>query len=189
MTDPSSHRQPLSARRRPWAMLAFAAMLGGSGAAAAQQAPEAITLIGRGSSGSTSDLAFVVMEEAIKRSFPGQGVQIRRLPGTASAVPPRIQNGEAQIGHGVGESVVDAWNAERTFARRPKMRDLRYMGSYLGFLNKPSASPTMVVKVNSSIKSWADLKDKKIGVGPADSLTATMVNVGLRGANLSYDQI
>jgi TRAP transporter TAXI family solute receptor len=129
------------------------------------------------------------MEEAIRRAFPGQAVQIRRLPGTASAVPPRIQNNEAQIGHGVGESVVDAWNAERTFARRPKMRDLRYMGSYLGFLNKPSASPTMIVKANSPIRSWADLKDRKIGVGPADSLTATMVNVGLRGVGLSYDQI
>jgi TRAP transporter TAXI family solute receptor len=174
---------------RPFRGLAFAVLLGASGVVCAQQAPEAITLIGRGSAGSTSDLAFVVMEEAIKRSFPGQTIQIRRLPGTASAVPPRIQSGEAQIGHGVGESVVDAWNAERTFARRPKMRDLRYMGSYLGFLNKPSASPTMVVKANSSIKSWADLKDRKIGVGPADSLTSTMVNVGLRGANLSYDQI
>ena len=173
------------------AATAIAVLIGAAGTpmAWAQQAPEAVTLIGRGSSGSTSDLAFVVMEEAIRRAFPGQAVQIRRLPGTASAVPPRIQNNEAQIGHGVGESVVDAWNAERTFARRPKMRDLRYMGSYLGFLNKPSASPTMIVKANSPIRSWADLKDRKIGVGPADSLTSTMVNVGLRGVGLSYDQI
>jgi TRAP transporter TAXI family solute receptor len=158
-------------------------------AATAPKAPEALTLMGRGSAGSTSDLAFVVMEEAVKRAFPGQSVQVRRLPGTASAVPPRINSGEAQIGHGVGESVVDAWNGERTAARRPKMRDMRYLGAYLGFLNKPSASPTMVVKANSSIRTWADLKDKKIGVGTADSLTSTMVNVALRGVGLSYDQI
>ena len=153
------------------------------------QVPESIVLMGRGSSGSTSDLAFAVMEESIKRAFPNQQIQVRRLPGTATAVPPRINSGEAQIGHGVGESVIDAWNAERGSARRPKMRDMRYLGAYLGFLSKPSASPTMIVKANSSIKEWADLKDKKLGVGTPDSLTSTMVNVGLKGVGLSYDQI
>jgi TRAP transporter TAXI family solute receptor len=157
--------------------------------AQAADAPESLVLMGRGSAGSTSDLAFVVMEEAIKRAFPGKSVQVRRLPGTATAVPPRVNSGEAQIGHGVGESIVDAWNGERTSARRPKMRDVRYLGSYLGFLAKPSASPTMVVKASSPIKSWDDLKDKRLGVGTPDSLTSTMVNVALKGVGLSYDQI
>ena len=159
------------------------------GPASAQDAPESLTLMGRGSAGSTSDLAFIVMEEAIKRSFPDKQVQVRRLPGTATAVPPRIDSNEAQIGHGVGESVVDAWNAQRGSARRPMMRNMRYLGAYLGFLSKPSASPTMVVKANSPIKGCADLKDKRIGVGTPDSLTSTMVNNGLKGVGLSYDAI
>jgi len=175
------------ARRGLVSLLAIAAMAWGP--AHAQDAPEAITLMGRGSAGSTSDLAFIVMEEAIKRAFPDKTPQVRRLPGTATAVPPRIDSGEAQIGHGVGESVVDAWNAERGSARRPKMRNMRYIGSYLGFLSKPSVSPTMVVKASSPIRSWEDLKDKKIGVGTPDSLTSTMVNVALKGVGLSYDQI
>ena len=87
MSNLKRNKSLCEGRSRPFRVLAFAALLGASGVASAQQAPEAITLIGRGSAGSTSDLAFVVMEEAIKRSFPGQAIQIRRLPGTASAVP------------------------------------------------------------------------------------------------------
>jgi uncharacterized protein len=116
-------------------------------------------------------------------------VQVRRLPGTATAVPPRVNSGEAQIGHGVGESIVDAWTSQRTSANRPPMKNVRYLGSYLGFLAKPSVSPTMVVKANSPIKAWEDLKDKRIGVGTPDSLTSTMVNVALKGVGLSYDAI
>ncbi len=158
-------------------------------AAAAAEAPKSLVIIGRGSSGSTSDLAFTVMEEAIKRAFPGGGTSIRRLPGTASAVPPRIESGEAQIGHGVGESIVDAWTATRSFANRQPMKNIRYLGGYLGFLLRPSASPTFITNADSGLKSWEDLKNKRIGIGPADSLTAKMVNVGLRGVNLSYDAI
>jgi TRAP transporter TAXI family solute receptor len=172
------------------AFVAFCAVAAlGCGAARADDAPASLVIMGRGSAGSTSDLAFTVMEEAIKRAFPEKPVQVRRLPGTASAVPPRINSGEAQIGHGVGESVVDAWNGQRTAANRPKMRNLRYLGSYLGFLTRPSASPTMVVAANSGIKNWTDLKDKRIGVGTPDSLTSTMVNVALKGVGLSYDTI
>jgi len=176
---------------RCWAFAAigFAATVAVSPARAADDAPSSLVIMGRGSSGSTSDLAFTVMEEAIKRAFPAKAVQVRRLPGTASAVPPRLNSGEAQIGHGVGESIVDAWTSQRTSAGRPPMRNMRYLGTYLGFLAKPSASPTMVVKANSTIKAWSDLKDKRIGVGTPDSLTSTMVNVGLKGVGLSYDVI
>lgn len=155
----------------------------------AQEAPKSLVIIGRGSAGSTSDLAFTVMEEAIKRAYSGASIHVRRLPGTATAVPPRIESGEAQIGHGVGESVVDAWTGSRTFAKRPKMQKMRYLGAYLGFMNRPSASPTFITTGSSGLKSWADLKDKRIGVGTPDSLTSTMVNVGLKGAGLSYDAI
>jgi TRAP transporter TAXI family solute receptor len=180
-------RSIVGARAALVALCAVAAL--GIGAARADDAPTSLTIMGRGSSGSTSDLAFTVMEEAIKRAFPGKTVQVRRLPGTASAVPPRVNSGEAQIGHGVGESVVDAWNGQRTAANRPKMHNLRYIGAYLGFLTRPSASPTMVVTADSAVKAWADLKDKRIGVGTPDSLTSTMVNVGLKGVGLSYDAI
>src|SRR5262245_10940217 len=118
------------------ALMGLAAV--GSGAARADDAPSSLVIMGRGSAGSTSDLAFTVMEEAIKRAFPGKQVQVRRLPGTATAVPPRINSGEAQIGHGVGESIVDAWTSQRTSANRPPMKNVRYLGSYLGFLAKPS---------------------------------------------------
>lgn len=157
--------------------------------AAADEAPKSLVIIGRGSAGSTSDLAFTVMEEAIKRAYPGAPINVRRLPGTATAVPPRIHSGEAQIGHGVGESVVDAWNSSRTFANRPKMQTLRYVGAYIGFMTRPSASPTFITTAKSGLNSWADLANKRIGVGTPDSLTSTMVNVGLKGINLSYDQI
>ncbi len=159
------------------------------GVAEAQEAPKSLVIIGRGSAGSTSDLAFTVMEEAIKRAYAGTAINVRRLPGTATAVPPRIHSGEAQIGHGVGESVVDAWNATRTSANRPKMQSLRYVGAYIGFMTRPSASPTYITTEKSGLKSWADLKDKRIGVGTPDSLTSTMVNVALKGVGLSYDQI
>ncbi len=155
----------------------------------AQEPPRAITIIGRGSAGSTSDLAFTVMEEAIKRAFTPHTVAIRRLPGTATAVPARIESGEAQIGHGVGESVVDAWTGTRTFNNRPPMRRLRYLGNYLGFLTRPTASPSFIVRDNSPIRSWADLRNRRIGVGTPDSLTSTMVNVALGGVRLSYDAI
>lgn len=153
------------------------------------QGSQSFVIIGRGSTGSTSDLAFTVLEEALKRSFPGQQINIRRLPGTATATPPRVQSREAQFGHGVGESVMDAWTGTRTFKGRPEMKDLRYVGSYLGFLMRPSASPTFVTTADNPVKSWEDLAKRRIGVGPADSLTSTMVNVGLTGANLSYDKI
>ena len=43
----------------------------------AQEPPRALTIIGRGSAGSTSDLAFTVMEEAIKRAFaPARSVEV-----------------------------------------------------------------------------------------------------------------
>ncbi|MGE0714616.1 MAG: TAXI family TRAP transporter solute-binding subunit [Alphaproteobacteria bacterium] len=157
--------------------------------ALADDAPKSLVIIGRGSAGSTSDLAFTVMEEAIKRAFAPASVNVRRLPGTATAVPPRIQSGEAQIGHGVGESVVDAWTGTRTFNNRPKMQAMRYVGAYIGFMTKPSASPTMVSTEKAGLKGWADLANKRIGVGTPDSLTSTMVNVGLKGVGLSYDQI
>ena len=170
--------------------LVIAGLLAGTALpAVAQEPPKSLVIIGRGSAGSTSDLAFTVMEEAIKRAFAPASVNVRRLPGTATAVPPRIHSGEAQIGHGVGESVVDAWNATRTFNNRPKMQTLRYVGAYIGFMTRPSASPTYITTEKSGLKSWADLKDKRIGVGTPDSLTSTMVNVGLKGVNLSYDQI
>lgn len=157
--------------------------------AALAQKTQSFVIIGRGSTGSTSDLAFTVLEEALKRSFPGQSINIRRLPGTAAAAPPRVQSGEAQFGHGVGENVLDAWNSTRTFANRPAMKDLRYLGGYLGFLTRPSASPTFVTTAGNPVKSWEDLAKGRIGVGPADSLTSTMVNVALKGVNLSYDAI
>lgn len=153
------------------------------------QGTQSFVIIGRGSTGSTSDLAFTVLEEALKRSFPGQSINIRRLPGTAAAAPPRVQSGEAQFGHGVGENVLDAWNATRTFANRPAMKNMRYVGGYLGFLTRPSASPTFVTTADNPVKSWDDLGKRRIGVGPPDSLTSTMVNIGLKGANLSYDAI
>ena len=157
--------------------------------AALAQTSQSFVIIGRGSTGATSDLAFTVLEEALKRSFPGQQINIRRLPGTAAAAPPRVQSGEAQFGHGVGENVMDAWTGTRTFANRPAMKNLRYVGAYLGFLMRPSASPTFVTTVDNPVKSWEDLGKRRIGVGPADSLTSTMVNIGLKGANLSYDAI
>jgi TRAP transporter TAXI family solute receptor len=182
-------REGLARTGRAWAVALIGLTALGSAAAFADDTPNSLVIMGRGSSGSTSDLAFTVMEEAIKRAFPSKPVQVRRLPGTASAVPPRLNSGEAQIGHGVGESIVDAWTGQRTSAKRPPMKNIRYLGSYLGFLAKPSVSPTMVVKANAPIKSWEDLKDKRIGVGTPDSLTSTMVNVALKGVGLSYDAI
>ncbi|MCC7272256.1 MAG: TAXI family TRAP transporter solute-binding subunit, partial [Alphaproteobacteria bacterium] len=170
-------------------LLVGAALAAAALPALAQEAPKSLVIIGRGSAGSTSDLAFTVMEEAIKRAFAPASVNVRRLPGTATAVPPRIHSGEAQIGHGVGESVVDAWTATRTSANRPKMQSLRYIGAYLGFLTRPSASPTLITTEKSGIRSWPDLANKRIGVGTPDSLTSTMVNVGLKGVGLSYDAI
>lgn len=167
---------------------AFAALITPSTFVAAQGS-QSFVIIGRGSSGSTSDLAFTVLEEALKRSFPGQTINIRRLPGTAAAAPPRVESGEAQFGHGVGENVLDAWNGTRTFANRPKMRNMRYVGGYLGFLMRPSASPTFVTTESNPVHSWKDLAKARIGVGPADSLTSTMVNVALQGVGLSYDAI
>jgi len=178
-----------SARRLAIAGALATMLAAGAGPAFAQEPPKSLVIIGRGSAGSTSDLAFTVMEEAIKRAYAGTAITVRRLPGTATAVPPRIHSGEAQIGHGVGESVVDAWNATRTFANRPKMQTLRYVGAYIGFMTRPSASPSFVTTQKSGLNSWTDLKDKRIGVGTPDSLTSTMVNVGLRGVGLSYDQI
>lgn len=155
----------------------------------AEAQARSVTIIGRGGTGATSDLAFTVMEEALRRAYGGEAVSIRRLPGTASATPPRVQSREAEIGHGVGESVLDAWTGTRTFEGREKMRDLRYLGSYLGFLNRPSASPTFVTTADNPVQNWADLADKRIGVGPPDSLTSTMVNVALGGVGLSYEAI
>jgi len=155
--------------------------------AAVAAGPDSLTLIGRGSAGSTSDLAMSVLEEAIKRAYPE--TKLRRLPGTATAVPPRIQSGEAQFGHGVGESVADAWAGERSFAGKPPMKDLRYFGNYIGFLLRPSAGPTLVTLEKTGIATWGDLKGKRIAVGPPDSLTSKMVNVALSGVGLSYDKI
>lgn len=155
----------------------------------AQAQSQSFVIIGRGGAGATSDLAFTVMEEALKRTLPGESINIRRLPGTASATPPRVESGEADIGHGVGESVLDAWTATRTFEGREPMRNLRYLGSYLGFLNRPSASPTFVTTEDSAVSSWDDLTDKRIGVGPPDSLTSTMVDIALAGVDLSYEKI
>jgi TRAP transporter TAXI family solute receptor len=157
--------------------------------ASASAQTQSFVIIGRGGAGATSDLAFIVMEEALKRTFPDQSINIRRLPGTASATPPRVESGEADIGHGVGESVLDAWTGTRVFEGREEMRNLRYLGSYLGFLNRPSASPTFVTTQTSAIDSWDDLANKRIGVGPPDSLTSTMVDVALGGVDLSYDKI
>ena len=171
------------------AALAAATVFGPVITTAEAQGSKSFVIIGRGSSGSTSDLAFTVLEEALKRSFPGETINIRRLPGTAAAAPPRVQSGEAHFGHGVGENVLDAWTSTRTFANRPAMKDLRYVGGYLGFLVRPSASPTFVTTADNRVKSWGDLAKARIGVGPADSLTSTMVNVALQGANLSYDAI
>jgi len=154
---------------------------------AVAQAPEALTLIGRGAAGAISDLSMSVLEEAIKRAYPD--VKLRRLPGTATAVPPRVEAGEAQFGHGVGESVADAWSGERSFAGKPPMKNLRYLGNYLGYALRPTVAPTLVTLEKTGIKSWGDLKGKRIAVGPPDSLTSKMVNAGLAGAGLSYDKI
>ena len=56
--------------------------------AMAQEPPKSLVIIGRGSAGSTSDLAFTVMEEAIKRAYAGTSINVRRLPGTATEVLP-----------------------------------------------------------------------------------------------------
>lgn len=177
-------------------MIRFAktALVSGALAAAFMTLPAAaqdksFVIIGRGSAGATSDLAFTVLEEALKRAYPDERISIRRLPGTASAAPPRVESGEADFGHGVGENVLDAWTGTRTFDGREPMKDLRYVGSYLGFLNRPSASPTFVVSSDSDVQSWKDLAKARIGVGPPDSLTSTMVNVALGGVDLSYDKI
>ncbi len=185
---------PIPKRHRRLALgLAVVAGIGAAAAvgtpAWAQGSPQSFVIIGRGSTGSTSDLAFTVLEEALKRASPGQQINIRRLPGTAAAAPPRVESGEAQFGHGVGENVLDAWTASRTFATRPAMKNLRYVGGYLGFLTRPSASPTFVTTASNPVKAWEDLGKRRIGVGPADSLTSTMVNVGLKGAGLSYEAI
>lgn len=158
-------------------------------ATAVAQGSQSFVIIGRGAAGATSDLAFTVLEEALKRAFPGQTVNVRRLPGTAAAAPPRVESGEAHFGHGVGENVLDAWTGTRTFANRPPMRNLRYIGSYLGFLMRPSASPTFITRDNSPVRSWEDLSNRRIGVGPPDSLTSRMVDVALRGVGLSYEAI
>lgn len=175
-------------RRNLMALAAATALAAAFAPPVTAQTPS-YTIIGRGGSGTTSDLAFTVMEEALRRAHGGEAVSIRRLPGTASATPPRVQSREAEIGHGVGESVLDAWTGTRTFEGREPMRDLRYLGSYLGFLNRPSASPTFVTTEGNPVQSWADLADKRIGVGPPDSLTSTMVNVALGGVGLSYEAI
>ena len=170
-------------------LIALAILLAGflEAPSASAQGLESITLIGRGSAGSTSDLAFTVLEEAIRRLYPG--VAIRRLPGTATAVPPRVNSGEAWIGHGVGSTIIEAWEGSGLFAGREPMRNLRLIGNYLGFLLRPSASPTLVVRADSDIRSWADLAGKRLGVGPPDSLNATATEVALSGVGLSYEKI
>ena len=50
------------------------------------QGSKSFVIIGRGSSGSTSDLAFTVLEEALKRSYPGETINIRRGPNRSTAV-------------------------------------------------------------------------------------------------------
>lgn len=180
----------LRAAKRPLAGAALAVLsfvLAPGATVLAADVPDAVTLIGRGSAGSTSDLAMSVLEEAIKRAYPE--MKLRRLPGTATAVPPRLQSGEAQFGHGVGESVADAWASQRSFAGKPPMHDLRFLGAYLGFLVRPSGGPTLVTLEGKGIEKWADLKGKRIAVGPPDSLTSKMVNVALGGVGLSYDKI
>ncbi|WP_108459709.1 TAXI family TRAP transporter solute-binding subunit [Devosia naphthalenivorans] len=159
------------------------------GPAAAQEraAPTDIVLIGRGSTGSTSDLVMAVLEESITRSFPD--IRLRRLPGSATAVPPKIEAGEAEIGHGVGETLVQAWLGNGEFEGDKPMKNLRYLGGYLGFLVRPSAGPTLVVPADSSIQSWHDLSDKRIGVGVPTSLNSTLVDVALHGIDLSYEKI
>jgi TRAP transporter TAXI family solute receptor len=179
-------RQVLS--RRALGSLAAAALTAPAlGRDAAAQELRDMVLIGRGATGSTSDLVMAVMEEAIKRVSPA--TRLRRLPGSATAVPQRIEANQAQIGHGVGESAVDAWLGQRLYAGRPPMRNLRFMGAYLGFLMRPSAGPTLVVNENSPVRSWEDLRNRRIGVGPPDSLNSRLVNVALAGIGLSYERI
>jgi TRAP transporter TAXI family solute receptor len=182
--------KPITSRLSPIrriAGLVVAASLAVAFAPAAQSQETAYTLIGRGSAGSLSDLAMSVLEEAIKRAYPNS--QLRRLPGTAIAVPPRVQSGEAQFGHGVGESVADAFSGERSFAGRPPMTNMRYLGPYLGFMLRPMAAPTMVTLEKSPIKSWADLKGRRVAAGPPDSLTSKLVVSGLTAIGLAPDRL
>jgi len=93
-----------------------------------------------------------------------------------------ITTGEIQVGMANADALFDAYNGQNTFAEVGKMPILGLAALY------PSVSH-MMVRANSGIKSWADLKGKKVCLGTAGSshTVASKALLALYGINWETD--
>jgi TRAP transporter TAXI family solute receptor len=108
------------------------------------------------------------MAEVIKRSLPGIQARVQTTGGGVENVK-LVHDGKVEIGITISYLAYNGYNGVDPY--KNKMQNVRTLCSGLS-----TGVMQVVVQANSRIKSLADLKGKKVAVGPAGGGALTVLN-------------
>lgn len=119
--------------------------------------PQDLVMIPVQGTGTIYDVMMGFVIDLLKTGFPE--VRVRTLPGSSKDAILAVQKGDAQIGFCTAVESRQAYNGEGTWAT--PHTNLRVMTRYAY-----QSMPVLMVPADSPIKTLADVKGKRIGIGP-----------------------
>jgi uncharacterized protein len=150
-------------------VLGLVLLTGGHGLAAEQKgiSPSDIAIATASAGGAWYPIG-AGMAEVIKRSIPGIQARVQTTGGGVENVK-LVHDGKVEIGITISYLAYNGYHGADPY--RSKMQNIRTLCSGLS-----TGVMQVVVPANSRIKSLADLKGKKVAVGPAGGGALTVLN-------------
>lgn len=103
------------------------------------------------------------------------------LPGAAVSNISGINEGKAQIGHASAMGAADAWNGRPPF--KEPQRNIREMAAFF-----PMAAQLVVLK-DSDVRTFKDLKGKRVGLGSKGGTPETLARMLLEANGMRMEDI
>jgi len=152
--------------------------IGAVGTPVARAADAVITVLTGRASGVYYPLG-VALANAIDSTIPNVRTAVQATKGSVEALT-LLETGRGEIAFTLGDALSDAWKGNEAAGFKTPLHRLRGIAAiYPNFIH-------LVARADSGIKTLADLKGKRISVGPQKSGTELNARAILGAAGLSY---
>ncbi|MSP87995.1 MAG: TAXI family TRAP transporter solute-binding subunit [Alphaproteobacteria bacterium] len=136
---------------------AAVAMLGMAGAASAQDV-KGLT-IGGGSVGADFFVLGTALQKVLSDVYPGARIENTSTTGSLENLR-LLRRKDIDLGLYTNTAVADAWHGRGAFASEPAFQEIRSIAGVFHF------TYSIITLASSSLKDPADIKGKRIGIGP-----------------------
>jgi hypothetical protein len=160
------------------ALVALLASAGCGGATGSDQPPVFVTILTGNTSGVYYPLG-VAMSQIFRSAIPEANVSVQATAASAENLH-LLQDGRGELAFTLGDVLQDGWEGHSDAGFKEPLRKLRSVaGIYRNYVQ-------IVATAASGVRSLADLKGKRISVGPPGSGTELNARAILKAAGLSY---